>query len=85
MLDELNILMLLLEKQNDVTKRIPATISRSPGFGKYVGNLGHQISGRLEAKKADIERLRGEVTQTHDLVSSMAPEPIIPSQKSSLT
>lgn len=79
-LDELNILLLLLEKQNDVAEdlaRMSRPFTNVLLLGKHAENLHGQTRGRLEAKRAETTRLCGEVRRTHDLVSCMASEPVI--------
>lgn len=59
-LDELNILMRLFEKQISVATALP-------GMECYLHFEG--VANRLEALVAETKQLHGEVTQTHQLVS----------------
>lgn len=61
-LDELNILILLFEKQDSV-------VSALPYFEMNTEHLKEEAAARVQSQKADTERLRIGVTQTHDLVS----------------
>lgn len=93
-LDELNTLMLLLEKQLDVIRDLRSnylstkkqnTLRRHGSDPEhstrihlgYAGDLMEQALDRLQSKKADMERLHGEVTQTHKLVSCPGPESVM--------
>lgn len=116
-LDELNILMFLFEKQTGVVSEVQRKCSSetpremqqnhepsrtvyvdnnvgnitintasfqplgdvnleatSQLLGGYAGRLMGQAKERLQAEKADTERLHGEVAQTHKLVSFIASE-----------
>lgn len=79
-LDELNILMLLLEKQTEVVDdlRLKAWPLRDLLFKEYSSYelMGH-ANDRLEAKKVETARLHGDVSQTHKLVSFLGAESAI--------
>lgn len=91
-LGELNILILLFEKQagvvSDVRRKCSLARSRNPQqdrdaspsyhfeerpipLGGFAGYLMQRAMDRLSDKKAVTERLRGEVIQTHKLVSCL--------------
>jgi hypothetical protein len=71
-LDELNILMLLFEKQVSVV----AGIKTAAVLFDSSRELMEEAAQLLQLEKANTERLHGEVTQTHKLVSYPISKPV---------